>query len=51
MKKPVANKDSFYFLISSALYGAEGKSKAMKTNMKDPGNGGCCGGLGDWGCC
>ena len=27
------------------------KSKAMNVNTKDPGNGGCCGGQGDWGCC
>jgi hypothetical protein len=31
------------------------KSKAMNTNQKDPGtttsDGGCCGGIADWGCC
>ena len=34
---------SYFFII---------KSKAMNTNTKnDPGNGGCCGGVTDWGCC
>lgn len=42
MKKPVVNNVSYFLII---------KSKAMNTNMNDPGNGGCCGGLGDWGCC
>lgn len=41
MKKPVA--DSYYFLTIN--------SKAMNTNTKDPGNGGCCGGITDMGCC
>ena len=27
------------------------KRKAMNTHAKDPGNGGCCGGITDMGCC
>jgi hypothetical protein len=30
------------------IYSITIKSKAMNTQMKDPGNGGCCGGIG---CC
>jgi hypothetical protein len=48
MKKRAAKYVSYFLII---------KSKAMNTNKKDPGTstsaqeGGCCGGLGNWGCC